>query len=76
MTDTLSSQAADPINRAIILEDIPTLEELGSSLDEVFEIADTATELNRHNLRRVSRNYATHETPNLTSHHEGCSSIP
>lgn len=75
MTDALSSHAADPINRAIILEDVSTLEELGSSLDEVFETADTAAELNRHNLRRVSRNYALHESPNLTLRREGRSAI-
>lgn len=55
MSDSLSSAPTDAINRSITLAPVVAPEELGSSLHEAFEIKDTAAELNRHDLRRVSR---------------------
>lgn len=55
MSDALSSHATDAINRSIELSSIVTPEDLGASLDEVYEVLETAAELNKHNFRRVSR---------------------
>ena len=64
MSDALSSRAADLINRVIKIPPVSTLEELGSELEAVFEIPETATELNRHDFTRVSRGWRSH---NLSS---------
>lgn len=54
MSDALSSHATDAIDRIINVAPVPTPGELGSRLEEVFEVLETATELNKHEFTRVS----------------------
>jgi len=54
MSDALSLHATDAIDRIINVAPVPTPGELGSRLDEVFEVLETATELNKHEFTRVS----------------------
>lgn len=55
MSDALTSRVNDPINRIISVPFAVTPEQLGSELEEVFEVLETATELNKHEFTRVSR---------------------
>jgi hypothetical protein len=55
MSSTFTSSANDPINRVICVPPVVTPEELGSELEEVFDVLETASELNKHDFTRVSR---------------------
>jgi hypothetical protein len=55
MSSTFTSSANDPINRVISVPPVVTPEELGSELEEVFDVLETASELNKHDFTRVSR---------------------
>lgn len=55
MSDAFSSHSTDVISRSIDLAPTVTPEDLDSSLEEVYEILETAAELNKHDFRRVSR---------------------
>jgi hypothetical protein len=53
MSSSLSSSAVDVINRTIDPATVVTPETLGSTLEDVYEVCETASEIVKRNFQRV-----------------------